>query len=156
MAPIIFPYICSVVIVAGIGLYHSHDPYGKWIFSELKPSLGCNDINARAQKTTSPRPWPTVTKENSAPRTNSGVNTQSNTINLTWADLSQSKGLVHIPLDILLVFNVLYRLRRILELVKTVSARVILSKEIPEDLVCDNSKIVLVGDAAHPFLVNKA
>jgi hypothetical protein len=65
-------------------------------------------------------------------------------------------GLVHIPLDPLLASNAFHRLRKILELVKTVSARVTVSKEIPEDLVCDNSKIVLVGDAAHPSLVNKA
>lgn len=58
-------------------------------------------------------------------------------------------------LDTLLASDALPRLRKILELVKTVSARVMLSKEIPEDLVCDNSKIVLVGDAAHPSWVNK-
>ncbi|KIM36273.1 hypothetical protein M413DRAFT_31860 [Hebeloma cylindrosporum] len=44
------------------------------------------------------------------------------------------------------------KLRKLLELVKTVSARVVISRQIPEDLVCDNSKIVLVGEAAHPSL----
>jgi salicylate hydroxylase len=51
------------------------------------------------------------------------------------------------------IFNDFRRLRKILGLVETVSARVTLSKATPEDLVCDSSKIVLVGDAAHPFLV---
>ena len=96
-------------------------------------------------------------KENSVPKTNIGVNTQSNTINLTWQDLSQSMSCSYsIPLDPLLASDALHRLRKILELVKTVSARVTVSKDIPEDLVCENSKIVLVGDAAHPSLVNKA
>ncbi|KAF8965779.1 hypothetical protein BDZ97DRAFT_755760 [Flammula alnicola] len=44
------------------------------------------------------------------------------------------------------------RLRKVIELVKTVSARIVMTRPVPEDLVCDQSKIVLIGEAAHPLL----
>ncbi|KAF9483292.1 FAD/NAD(P)-binding domain-containing protein [Pholiota conissans] len=43
-------------------------------------------------------------------------------------------------------------LRKLLGLVKTVSARIIVTRPAPDDLVCGDSRIVLVGEAAHPLL----
>ncbi|KAF8193057.1 hypothetical protein BJ912DRAFT_254386 [Pholiota molesta] len=43
-------------------------------------------------------------------------------------------------------------LRKLLGLVKTVSARIIVTRPAPSDLVCDDSRIVLIGEAAHPLL----
>ncbi|KJA12834.1 hypothetical protein HYPSUDRAFT_60210 [Hypholoma sublateritium FD-334 SS-4] len=43
-------------------------------------------------------------------------------------------------------------LRRLLSVVDTISARVVTNRPVAEDLVCRDSRIVLVGDAAHPLL----
>lgn len=48
----------------------------------------------------------------------------------------------------------LYRAKRLLSLVQVVSSRVLVHRPCLDDLVCDNSRIVLVGDAAHPILVS--
>ncbi|PPQ79021.1 hypothetical protein CVT25_002330 [Psilocybe cyanescens] len=44
------------------------------------------------------------------------------------------------------------RAQKLLSLAKAVSSRVFVQRSSLEDLVCDNSRIVLVGDAAHPIL----
>ncbi|KDR66463.1 hypothetical protein GALMADRAFT_259251 [Galerina marginata CBS 339.88] len=44
------------------------------------------------------------------------------------------------------------RVQKLLRLVKVTSGRIFVTRKGPEDLVCENSKIVLVGDAAHPLI----
>ncbi|KAH9474456.1 FAD-dependent monooxygenase OpS4 [Psilocybe cubensis] len=44
------------------------------------------------------------------------------------------------------------RAKRLLSLVQVVSSRVLVQRPCIDDLVCENSRIVLVGDAAHPIL----
>lgn len=46
--------------------------------------------------------------------------------------------------------------KKLLQLTKRATGRFFVSREQPEELVCENSKIVLVGDAAHPLLVRYA
>lgn len=47
----------------------------------------------------------------------------------------------------------LFRIKALLSLTKYVTSRVLISRPALDDLVCENSKIALVGDAAHPILV---
>ncbi|KAF9564023.1 FAD/NAD(P)-binding domain-containing protein [Agrocybe pediades] len=44
------------------------------------------------------------------------------------------------------------RVQKLLNLTTNVTGRAFVSREASEDLVCENSKLVLVGDAAHPML----
>lgn len=45
------------------------------------------------------------------------------------------------------------RAKKLLSLAKSVSSKVFVARSILDDLVCANSKVVLVGDAAHPISV---
>ena len=43
--------------------------------------------------------------------------------------------------------------RKLLTMATTVSSRIFCNRQAPEDLVCDKSQVVLIGDAANPLPV---